>query len=396
MDSECNRAEQSLWPAWLAATRQPRSSQIWPTFVVGWPHRLLRVSFDFPMTDAASSPTILSAREITLHLLGLVMLLGLLGLWYWFSTGARVVPTLIELLKDDDPSTRIVAAEQLGQVGPAARTAVPQLLSQATQDGSQHANTTAAAALKWIDLTAARRVMTHFVSRLQDPDVQQRRTACAVLGSLGPIAKPAVPPLLVAARDADALVRRNALIALASIGIPSTPIGAALLDGLRDSSSLVRQTAATQFAFTVPLTQDAVAALTPILNDPDKGITTLARTALDKPRAGDAAHIESLGMMLGHSSARDYALHQLAQLGPAASDALTPILPLLGDDQPLIRYLAVETIGGMGAAAKQALPALHQHQDSDPIVHAAMTDAVSAIESGMATIAAPSAKELLR
>jgi HEAT repeat protein len=139
-----------------------------------------------------------------------------------------------------------------------------------------------------------------------------------------------------------------------------------------------------------------VAALTPILNDPDKGLTTLARTALDKPRAGDAAHIESLGMMLGHSSARDYALHQLAQLGPAASDALTPILPLLEDEQPLIRYLAVETIGGMGAAAKQALPALHQHQDSDPVVHAAMTDAVSAIESATAATAAPSAKELPR
>jgi HEAT repeat protein len=345
------------------------------------------------MTAAESSSTILSSREIRLHLLGLVLVLGLLGLWYWFSTGVRVVPTLIELLKDDDPSTRIVAAEQLGQVGPAARSAVPQLLNQATQDGSQHANTTAAAALKWIDLTAARRAMTHFIPRLHDPDVQQRRTACGVIGSLGPIAKPAVPALLAAAHDADALVRRNALIALASIGIPSSPIGVALLDGLRDSSSLVRQTVVAQFAFTVPLTQDAVTALTSILNDPDKGIATLARTALDKPRAGDAAHIESLGMMLGHASARDYALHQLAQLGPAASDALPPILALLNDEQPLIRYLAVETIGGMGAAARQALRALQQHQDSDPVVLAAITEAVSRIESGAAAVAEPSAQE---
>ncbi|MCW5797923.1 MAG: hypothetical protein LZF60_230034 [Nitrospira sp.] len=348
------------------------------------------------MTAAESSPNILSAREIQLHLLGLVLVLGLLGSWYWFSTGARVVPTLIELLKDDDPSTRIVAAEQLGQVGPAARSAVPQLLSQATQDGSQHANTTAAIALKWIDLTAARRVMTHFVPRLHDSDVQQRRIACAVIGSLGPIAKPAVPALLAVAHDADALLRRNALIALASIGIPPPPIGAALVDGLRDSSSLVRQTAVTQFAFTVPLSQEAVASLTPMLNDLDKGIATLARTALDKPRAGDAAHIESLGMMLGHSSARDYALHQLAQLGPEASDALPPIIPLLNDEQPLIRYLAAESIGGMGAAAKQALPALQRHQDSDPVVRAAISEAVSAIESGAVVSAEPFTKELPR
>ncbi len=344
------------------------------------------------MTAAESSPQILSSREIQLHLLGLVLVLSLLGLWYWFSTGVRVVPTLIEMLKDDDPSTRIVAAEQLGHVGPAARTAVPQLLNQATQDGSQHANTTAAAALKWIELAAARRVMTHFVPRLQDPDVQQRRTACAVIGSLGPIAKPAVPALLVLAQDADALVRRNAYIALASIGVPAAPISTALLEGLRDSSSLVRQTAVAQFAFTVPLTQDAVTALTPLLNEQDKGIATLARTALDKPGAGDAAHIESLGMMLGHTTARDYALHQLAQLGSAASDALTPILPLLEDDQPLIRYLAVETIAGMGRAGKQALPALHRHKDSDPIVQAAITEALTAIESGTAAGSGPPAK----
>lgn len=345
------------------------------------------------MTATSASPNILSAREIRLHLLGLILTLSLLGLWYWFSTGARAVPTLIEMLKDDDPSTRIVAAEQLGQVGPAARAAIPQLLSQATQDGSQHANTTAAAALKWIDLTTARRVMTHFIPRLHDTDVQQRRTACAVLGSLGPIAKPAVPALLALAHDADALVRRNAYIALASIGVPAALISAALLEGLHDSSSLVRQTAVAQFAFTVPLTQDAVTALTPILNDPDKGIATLARTALDKPGAGDTNHIESLGMMLGHSTARDYALHQLAQLGLEAGDALAPILPLLEDEQPLIRYLTVETIAGMGLAGTQALPTLQQHRDSDPIVQAAITEAVTAIESGTAPVSGPPAKD---
>ncbi len=345
------------------------------------------------MTNSSPSPTILSSREIGLHLGGLVLFLGLLGLWYWFSTGTRVVPTLIEMLKDDDPSTRIVAAEQLGQVGPAARTAIAPLLSQATQDGSQHANTTAAAALKWIDLTAARRVMSHFIPQLGDADVQQRRTACAVLGSLGPIAKPAVQDLLPLSHDADALVRRNAYIALASIGIPPAPISAALVEGLRDSSSLVRQTAVAQFAFTVPVSQAAVAALTPILNDPDKGIATLARTALDKPSVGDTAHIESLGMMLGHATARDYALHQLAQLGPAAGDALEPVLALLEDEQPLIRYLAVETIGGMGPAAKQALPGFQRHRDSDPIVRTAITEAMAAIEFETTAVNGPASKD---
>lgn len=338
------------------------------------------------MTGNASSPTVLTPREIKLHLLGLVLFLGLLGLWYWLSTGARAVPTLIQMLQDDDPSTRIVAAEQLGQVGPSARAALPRLLAQATNDGSQHANTTAAAALKSIDLTAARQVMTHFIPRLQDQDAQQRRTACAVLGNLGPVAKPAVPALLAVGHDLDELVRRNALMALASIGIPSPPIVAALLEGLRDSSALVRQTAATQFAFTVPLTQPVRTALTPLLNDPDRSIATLARSALDKAKSDDVAQIESLGMMVQHSAARDYALHQLAQLGPAAGDALLPVLPLLQDDRPLVRYLAAEAIGAMGPAAKQALQSLQQgREDSDPVVREAVADAIAGIEGATAS-----------
>ena len=336
------------------------------------------------MTISSHSPTVLPPREIKLHLLGLVLFLGLLGLWYWLSTGARAMPTWIEMLQDDDPSTRIVAAEQLGQVGPAAQAALPQLLAQATGDGSQHANTTAATALKSIDLTAARQVMTHFIPRLQDQDAQQRRTACAVLGSLGPVAKPAVPALLALVHDLDELVRRNALMALASIGIPSPPIVAALLEGLRDSSSLVRQTAVTQFAFTVPLTQPVIAALTTLMNDPDRSMATLARSALDKARPDDAAQLESLGMMVQHSGARDYALHQLAQLGPAAGDALLPVLPLLQDDRPFVRYLAVEAIGAMGPAAKQALQALQQRrEDSDPVVREAVADAIAGIEAAM-------------
>lgn len=327
----------------------------------------------------------MTPREIKLHLLGLVLFVGLLGLWYWLSTGARAVPTLIEMLQDDDPSTRIVAAEQLGQVGPAARAAIPRLLAQATADGNQHANTTAAAALKSIDLTSARQVMTHFMPRLQEQDAQQRRTACAVLGSLGPVAKPAVPALLAAGHDPDELVRRNALMALASIGIPSPPIVAALLEGLRDSSSLVRQTAVTQFAFTVPLTQPVVTAVTPLLNDPNRSIATLARSALDKARSDDATQLESLGMMVQHSAARDYALHQLAQLGPAAGDALLPVLPLLQDDRPLIRYLAAEAIGAMGVSAKQAVQPLRlRREDPDPVVREAVVEAIAGIEAAMA------------
>ena len=334
------------------------------------------------MTAVHSSPTVLSKREITLHLAGLAVFIASLALWYWFSTGARAVPTLMEMLTDDDPSTRIVAAEQLGLVGPAASAAVPALLAQATRDGSQHANTTAAASLKSIDLTAARMVMTHFLPRLGDPDVQQRRTACAVLGSLGPVAKPAVASLLASANDPDELVRRNALTSLASIGLPSEPITAALVAGLGAPSSLIRHTAVAQFAFTTPVPPAAEAPLQQLLVDQDRAIAGLARSALDKPKPDDASHIQSLRLMVEQASARDYALHQLAQLGPGALQAIPTVIPMLQDSQPLIRYLAVEALGAMGPMAKEALPFLRrQQEDSDPVVRATAMEALSAIES---------------
>ena len=345
------------------------------------------------MTESSPSPTILSSREIALHLGGLAIFTASLALWYWFSTGARAVPTLIKMLTDNDPSTRIVAAEQLGLVGPAAKAAVPALLAQATRDGSQHANTTAAAALKSIDLTAARMVMTHFIARLQDPDVQQRRTACAVLGSLGPVAKPAVTALLAMTGDLDELVRRNVLTSLASIGIPSAPIAAALIAGLHAPSSLVRHSAVAQFAFTTPVPQEAEEPLKALLADQARAIAGLARSALDKPRPDDVSHIQSLGLMVEQSTARDYALHQLAQLGPAAGQALGAVVPMLQDERPLVRYLAAEALGAMGPGAKAALPALKQQlHDPDSVVRASITEAVAAIESGTTTPTGPPSK----
>lgn len=61
------------------------------------------VDAELPKTVTAPPRSLLTPREMTLHLAGLVLVLGLLGLWYWLSTGPRVVPTLIEMLKDDDP-----------------------------------------------------------------------------------------------------------------------------------------------------------------------------------------------------------------------------------------------------------------------------------------------------
>ena len=237
------------------------------------------------------------AREITLHPVWTLLLLSAcLDFWYWLSTGTRVVPTLIEMLKDDDPQPASSPQNSWDRSGPAARAAIPQLLHPGDPRRQPAANTTAATAFEVVDLGLSPR-RPNFIPRLQDTDVQQRRyglhhpslgtgrqTVGAGLGCRD-------------THDADALVRRNALSpALATIGIPPARSAMAVLAGLRDSS-LVRQTPSHSLRYGSGCPRKRQRRWEPpMVNDQDKGIATLARTALEKPRASATQrHIESLG-----------------------------------------------------------------------------------------------------
>jgi HEAT repeat protein len=335
------------------------------------------------MNGSVPIPRVLSSREIKFQLLGLIGFIMLVALWYWFSTGARAVPRLIAQLQDSDVSSRIIAAEQLGQIGPAAAAATAALIRQATTDPVQHANTTAAAAVKSIDLTAARQVMNHYIPILHDPNAPLRRTACAVLGSLGPVAKPAVSALLGLAKDPDALVRRNALTALAAIGLPSAPITAALVAGLKDSESFVRHAVVAQFAFGYPMTAEATDALTPLVTDPDTTMATLAKTALERQTRDSPSEVQTLIMRAEQPMSREYALFQLARLGHTAVPAVPAIAPFLHDEHPLYRYLAAESLAAIGPGEHEARSALQQaRDDADPVVRQSVAEAIAAIPTG--------------
>ena len=141
--------------------------------------------------------------------------------------------------------------------------------------------------------------------------------------------------------------------------------------------------------------QEAEEPLKALLADPDKAIAGLARSALDKPKPDDVSHIQSLVLMVEQSTARDYALHQLAQLGHSAGQALPAIVSMLQDERPLVRYLAAETLVAMGPVAKEALSALKQQlHDADPVVRASIADALTAIESENTAVTEPATKVL--
>jgi len=327
----------------------------------------------------------MTQKQIWMNLGGLAALIALLALFYWQSTGARAVPAMTAALKHPDSKIRAAAAQMLADIGPAARPAVPELLNQALHDPVLYAGTTAAGALPKIDLAAARQVMAAYVPALHDADTDNRREACAMLGSLGPVAKPAVPALGAALDDPQETVRMHAVGALGEIGIPASVVIPTLAKALHDPSPVVRHRAVSQFAFSMPPIESVVPYLKELTEDKDQSVATLAKSALSSPHrlAKDRTAVYSTMLQMGN--ANEYALRQLAQLGPEAAGTVPAVIPVLKDNRPLHRYLAAEALGAIGPGARDAVPALTAVlQDEDVVVRESVAEALRAIETGAA------------
>ncbi len=327
----------------------------------------------------------MSPRLIQFNLAGLGLLIALLGFMYWQHTGPRAVPAAVEQLADEDPTARILAAQWLSALGRDAKEALPALIEAALHDPDQDVGAAAAAAIRTLDLQAARDVVAGYLPALWDADPAVRRKACVILGSLGPIGKPAVASLITMLDDTDELVRERAVGALGLIGIPQAEVAAALKQALQDPASMVRYRAAAQFAFHIPLSAAVVPALMELRNDEDKSVASLAEVALQHAGQNTRQDVADLVSLLDRPGEKDYALQQLAQLGPNAAQAAPVLVSVLKDSRALNRYLAAEALRAIGPAAEEAVPELIAAlRDPDPVVTESAAEALAAIATAEA------------
>jgi hypothetical protein len=134
------------------------------------------------------------------------------------AAGDADVLTLIQLLRSREVGQRLRAAKSLGQIGPDARAAVPELAAVlADPDGD--VRRAALAAIKGIQGSVATADAAGvFVLDLQSPEEDIRYQAVKNLGRLGRDARQAVQPLQPLLADPSPDVRRAAAEALARIG----------------------------------------------------------------------------------------------------------------------------------------------------------------------------------
>jgi HEAT repeat protein len=136
------------------------------------------------------------------------------------ASDSQDIDALTQLLQSRDASLRVRAAKALGDLGPAARAAVPGLLAAlADPDGDVRRTTITAVRLIQPNAPPPEALIRALATDLRDPDANLRLQAARTLGRLGAAAASAAPDLAALRTDPDPDVRRAAADAFGRITV---------------------------------------------------------------------------------------------------------------------------------------------------------------------------------
>jgi HEAT repeat protein len=192
----------------------------------------------------------------------------------------------------------------------------------------------------------------------------ERRQAAAMLGAIGPKAKPAVESLVRLLDDDDEQVREAGMTALEKIGTnaaEAVPDLTLILEGKGKTASgpwLLQ--AARVLGKVGPSARTAVPALTACLKDRHIELARQACLVLGGLGKDAAPAVPALiDILKNREPARDAAANALGMIGPAAKQAVpTLVATLQSTTRPDLREACKVALANMGADARPAVPAL--------------------------------------
>jgi HEAT repeat protein len=301
---------------------------------------------------------------------------------------SQAVPALRKSLMSATGDVPVWSAYTLGQIGPAAQSAVGDLI-EALANSDEALRAAAAQALGKIGPSAAAAV-DPLANALSDKQEKVRLQATVALGQIGPSANNATAKLIGALSDSR--LRALARTALTRIG-PATVNR--LLDSLDDDKirfdvSVVLLQVDPKAAEKIGLDKATAAdlpALRRVLNDLTRasaertaaatalatlgkaGVPVLlaafaeeqvARTAAKAFAKAGVVAVPALIEVLTHQKpqVRSTAADALGHIGPEASAAAPHLIRLLKDNDRNVRYHAVRALHTFAQQAKPAIPAL--------------------------------------
>ena len=241
--------------------------------------------------------------------------------------GVVAVPSLILALKQPEPAVRVAAADTLGNIGPAAKEAIPDL-----------------------------------ATLLGDEDREVSRHAAPALGRIGPAA---VPELIEVARWRSRYTTDMASTAFADLKADAATVRELVrLMGNVKEDPAVRAFAATALGHMPEKAQGEMPELIRVLGDENNDVRTAARWALGQtgPKG-----IPALREALKNDNSRilSGAAFALGSMGPAAEAAVPDLLRVMKNDDRTVRIDAILAIGKTQVTSDAVVRALIQVLDTD-------------------------------
>jgi HEAT repeat protein len=295
--------------------------------------------------------------------------------------GGKSLEQWIKEIKHSDPSVRETAMRAVPYFGPAAKAAVPSLLTILKNDTDASCRVHAAISMymlaEYVEGEEATKAVEVLRAKLDyDPQAIVRFHAVIAVGAFETKATAAIPNLVNRIHDSNSWELRRAVVgALAAIATDKKfgPDGRAvtaianLLLNKEEKSGQVRLEAVMSLGGMGRPTQEkefllAKQALVGSLKDADKPVRIWARVSL---MAIDQVTDDGLKEVAGYLKDKDVmarvqAARALAAMGKEAKSKIPDVTELLEDKDPLAVSAAIDALGTFGPLASSAVPALQQ------------------------------------
>jgi HEAT repeat protein len=294
----------------------------------------------------------------------------------------------VGLLKDDNPLLREEAVAVLGEMGEAAREALPVLrpLLKST-DPRLRARATVAV---WKIERQSKDVLPVVLDILRGPDREPRLLALQVLDQMGTAALPAAPALVALLDDNEAQIRGRASTALRQLGVDAIPslttglkergpdgrhgciqllhpfstanpkVADALAERLKDEDKRIRLDAARALLLSVPHRKAVVAEFAQAVKDSEVAHRRAAVESVFTVSPRPREMLEVFGALLDDPDAQvaANAAQAVWELSKDAKRVVPTLNRILQDDDGFKPYMVMTTLRQMGPEARPCLPGL--------------------------------------
>ncbi|MGH7171841.1 MAG: HEAT repeat domain-containing protein [Gemmataceae bacterium] len=275
--------------------------------------------------------------------------------------GTPSVGVLVEALKARDAGVRTRAAQALGQAGPDVKEAVPALIA-ALKD--KHVDVRVAAVDALGEMGAEGKEAAPQLARLfHDGSGSVREHVRVALVAIGPAA---IEPLSDALGEEDVETRLDAIKTLMLFGSQAKRAVPALRHAMKDEDHRIRAAAAEALGKMELDAADAVPELLDALKDKNRQVHKKAANALVLlTMAGVPDLLEKVRKAENKHAWLAPALQ--VNLAIKAANPLTPLLKDLKDKDPQVRSKAALTLGSLGPQAQPAVRALTKILSDDNV-----------------------------